>query len=142
MKLFRYREVILKLILSLSLLLALAIAIVAQPAVVTAVRGHRQAYEREILNEFIQLLALPNVASDLPNIRRNAELISRMLAARGIKPATARSNGRAARRVWRNHDTRRDAHADFLCALRWPTGRAWQMGRRRSFRPNAAFCIA
>ncbi len=68
------------------LLLTLAVATAAQPAAVTTARMHRQAHEREIINEFTRLLALPNVASDLPNIRRNAELISQMLAARDIKP--------------------------------------------------------
>lgn len=75
-----------KLITALLLLLALAIASIAQPAAVSAARTHRQTHELEIVNEFTHLLAIPNVASDLPNIRRNAELISQMLAARGIKP--------------------------------------------------------
>ena len=79
-----------KLITSLLLLLALAVATIAQPAAVPiavkAARAHRQAHEHEIINEFTRLLAIPNVASDLPNIRRNAELISQMLAARGIAP--------------------------------------------------------
>ena len=75
-----------KLITALLLLLALAVDITAQPAAVTAARAHRQAHEHDIINEFTRLLAIPNVASDLPNIRRNAELISNMLTARGIKP--------------------------------------------------------
>jgi acetylornithine deacetylase/succinyl-diaminopimelate desuccinylase-like protein len=76
----------LKFITPLLLLLALTTTITAQPAAVTAARTHRQAHEHEIINEFTRLLAIPNVASDLPNIRRNAELISQMLAVRGIQP--------------------------------------------------------
>jgi acetylornithine deacetylase/succinyl-diaminopimelate desuccinylase-like protein len=76
----------LKFITSLLLLLALTISAVAQPAAVNAARAHRQAHELDIINEFTRLLAIPNVASDLPNIRRNAELISQMLSARGITP--------------------------------------------------------
>lgn len=75
-----------KLIATFLLLLAFALTIPAQPAAVTAARAHRQAHELDIINEFTRLLAIPNVASDLPNIRRNAELISQMLSARGITP--------------------------------------------------------
>src|SRR5690242_16086863 len=44
----------------------------------------RAHHEREILEEFSQLLAIPNLASDSPNIRRNANLIRKMLEKRGI----------------------------------------------------------
>ena len=74
-----------KFIASLLLLLTLAVATAAQPAAVKAARAHRQTHEREIINEFTRLLAIPNVASDLPNIRRNADLIVQMLTARGVK---------------------------------------------------------
>jgi acetylornithine deacetylase/succinyl-diaminopimelate desuccinylase-like protein len=47
--------------------------------------SYRQAHEHEIIEEFADLLSIPNVASDAPNIRRNAELISRMLEKRGVK---------------------------------------------------------
>jgi acetylornithine deacetylase/succinyl-diaminopimelate desuccinylase-like protein len=62
----------------------------AQPAVaqtneaVAAARRHRQGNQRAILDEFIELLKIPNVASDAPNIRRNAESIVRMLEKRGV----------------------------------------------------------
>ncbi|HKX28975.1 MAG TPA: M20/M25/M40 family metallo-hydrolase [Blastocatellia bacterium] len=54
--------------------------------VVATVRQYRQAHETEILREFAQLLAIPNVSADLPNVRRNAEWIVRMLARRGLNP--------------------------------------------------------
>jgi acetylornithine deacetylase/succinyl-diaminopimelate desuccinylase-like protein len=79
-------EFALKLIASLFLLLSLTISAVAQPAAVTAARAHRQTREHDIIHEFTRLLAIPNVASDLPNIRRNAELIAQRLSVRGIKP--------------------------------------------------------
>jgi acetylornithine deacetylase/succinyl-diaminopimelate desuccinylase-like protein len=50
-----------------------------------SVRAYRQAHEREILAEFVELLSLPNIASDLSNIRRNATLISQMLEKRGVR---------------------------------------------------------
>ena len=43
------------------------------------------AHEPEIINELITLLAIPNVAADRPNIRRNAEQLRAMLARRGFK---------------------------------------------------------
>ncbi|MFI5006579.1 MAG: M20/M25/M40 family metallo-hydrolase [Solirubrobacterales bacterium] len=49
-----------------------------------AVRSWVQAHEADVLREFRELLSIPNLASDGPNIRRNAEHIARMLARRGI----------------------------------------------------------
>ena len=48
------------------------------------VRGWRQAHERDVLREFAALLALPNLASDTPNITRNADEIVTMLRRRGL----------------------------------------------------------
>src|ERR1043166_6603086 len=39
------------------------------------VRDYRRAHERQILDEFTRLLALPNIASDRDNIRHNAALL-------------------------------------------------------------------
>lgn len=44
----------------------------------------RQAHERDILREFIPLVEIPNRASDAANIRRNADLILKMMTQRGI----------------------------------------------------------
>ena len=55
----------------------------AQPA--QAARAWRQAHERAIVSEFFDLLAIPNLASDLPNARRNAETIVKILEKRGVK---------------------------------------------------------
>ena len=48
----------------------------------TFVRDHQAA----IVREFMELVAIPNVRSDLPNIRRNAEQLRQMLERRGMKP--------------------------------------------------------
>lgn len=48
--------------------------------VATWVKGHQQP----LLNELVELLSIPNVAADRPNIRRNAEHLQRMLAGRGF----------------------------------------------------------
>ena len=50
------------------------------------VRDYRRAHERQILAEFTQLLAIPNVASDASNIRRNADFILQMMQRRGLNP--------------------------------------------------------
>jgi acetylornithine deacetylase/succinyl-diaminopimelate desuccinylase-like protein len=52
----------------------------------TSVRDYRRSHERPILAEFTQLLAIPNVASDRQNIRRNAEFILDMMQRRGLNP--------------------------------------------------------
>lgn len=50
------------------------------------VRDYRRAHEHELLKEFTTLLAIPNVASDTQNIRRNAALIMEMMKQRGLNP--------------------------------------------------------
>lgn len=45
----------------------------------------RAQHEREILAEFVQLLAIPNLSSDQKNIQRNAEAIRVLCEKRGLK---------------------------------------------------------
>ncbi len=66
-------------------------AAVAQPPAVRAdtslrarVAAWRAAHEGEIFREYVELLAIPNLASDSVNIRRNAAAILRMLERRGV----------------------------------------------------------
>jgi acetylornithine deacetylase/succinyl-diaminopimelate desuccinylase-like protein len=47
-------------------------------------REWRQAHEQSILDEYFQLLAIPNIASDQVNIRRNADAIVAMLQKRKV----------------------------------------------------------
>jgi acetylornithine deacetylase/succinyl-diaminopimelate desuccinylase-like protein len=69
-------------------LLSLAFAALAHaqpnPAAAAAHRW-RTAHEQAILAEFMDLLAIPNLASDQPNIRRNAAAVSTILEKRGVK---------------------------------------------------------
>jgi acetylornithine deacetylase/succinyl-diaminopimelate desuccinylase-like protein len=58
-----------------------------------AARKWRQDHERAIVNELVTLLAVPNVSSDKPNIQRNAELIAKMLQARGLTPKLVSAGG-------------------------------------------------
>jgi acetylornithine deacetylase/succinyl-diaminopimelate desuccinylase-like protein len=48
------------------------------------VRAWRQAHEREILADFNEMLKLPNVATTLPDVERNAAYIEGLLKARGF----------------------------------------------------------
>jgi acetylornithine deacetylase/succinyl-diaminopimelate desuccinylase-like protein len=62
-------------------------------AAAQAARDWRQRHERAIVDEFAALLAIPNIAQDRPNIRRNAEAIAAMLSARGIEARLVEADG-------------------------------------------------
>jgi acetylornithine deacetylase/succinyl-diaminopimelate desuccinylase-like protein len=51
-----------------------------------AARKYREAREPKILQDFATLLAMPNVAANLADVRRNAEYLAGQLRARGITP--------------------------------------------------------
>src|SRR5271167_3497805 len=68
------------------ILFLLAQAAEAQPSPpAQAARAWRQAHEHAIVSEFLDLLAIPNLASDAPNARRNADAIVKLLEKRGVK---------------------------------------------------------
>src|SRR4051794_38241128 len=68
------------------LFVGLAVSLSAQtPPAARAAREWRQQHERAIMDEFVALLAIPNVSSDKTNIQRNAEAIRQMLAQRGVE---------------------------------------------------------
>ncbi len=48
------------------------------------VRAHRLAHEQELMKEYLEFLALPNVSRDHANVRRNAEFIAGMMRRRGL----------------------------------------------------------
>ncbi|MBK9153925.1 MAG: M20/M25/M40 family metallo-hydrolase [Chloracidobacterium sp.] len=52
----------------------------------TAARDFRQANEHRLLTDYFRLLAIPNVASDTPNIRKNADHLVAEMQRRGLKP--------------------------------------------------------
>src|SRR5947209_14155788 len=67
-----------------ALAIVIVFAIVALPQ--NSPRDYRRAHERQILDEFTRLLAIPNVASDRQNIRRNADFILELMQRRGLSP--------------------------------------------------------
>ena len=89
-KRFRNRAFRLRLPARTMLAASSALAIVAisvtSASAQSPVRDYRRAHERQILDEFVRLLAIPNVASDSQNIRRNAQFILEMMQRRGLDP--------------------------------------------------------
>ena len=59
----------------------------------TDVRKWRQANEQEIVDSFVELLRIPNVAFDEVNIRRNADHLQTMFEARGFSTRLLESDG-------------------------------------------------
>ena len=57
----------------------------ANPAAIAA-HQWREHHERAIVDEFVTLLSIPDVASDRANIQRNAETIAEMMKKRGLSP--------------------------------------------------------
>ena len=76
----------LKHIVSLLITFVFTVSVVAQSASGLRTAEYRRAHERQIIDEFTRLLAIPNVAADLPNIRRNAEFIRELMQKRGLSP--------------------------------------------------------
>jgi acetylornithine deacetylase/succinyl-diaminopimelate desuccinylase-like protein len=67
---------------ALATLLSVQPALAPQADVELYVREHQAA----IVREFLDLVAIPNVRTDLPNIKRNAEHLRQMLDRRGMNP--------------------------------------------------------
>ena len=62
-------------------------------AVRERVRSYRAGHEAAIVEELARLLALPNVASDKPNIEKNAEAVEAALRRRGVRTELLRVPG-------------------------------------------------
>lgn len=60
-------------------------ALAEDPATIAKqARDWRTQREKQVIREFVDLVAIPNLATDRPNIRRNAELIKAMCEKRGL----------------------------------------------------------
>lgn len=79
---------------ALLLVASAAAAVAATPGkAVDAARRHHRANQQQILAELTDFLAIPNVASDTPNIEKNAAAIVGMFAKRGIEARLLRVEG-------------------------------------------------
>ena len=58
-----------------------------------AVDAYRQDREAEILGDFVELLSIPNVATNLPDMERNADHIIGLLEPRGFKTQRLSAGG-------------------------------------------------
>jgi hypothetical protein len=56
-----------------------------QSDVRTLVTSWIDAHQKQVLEELIELLSIPNIAANRPDIRRNAERLEQMLSARGFR---------------------------------------------------------
>ena len=72
--------------------LLVATSIVAQEPVEVA-RRHVENHRVEMVEELRDFLAIPNVASDLPNIKRNAAALVGMMERRGITTRIIETGG-------------------------------------------------
>jgi len=66
----------------------------APPQVAQEVRDYRMDNEDRIIRELSEFLAIPNIASDTPNIQKNAAHLVEMLEARGIETHLLPISGR------------------------------------------------
>jgi len=66
----------------------------APAQVAQEVRGYRMDNEDRIVRELSEFLAIPNVASDTPNIQKNAAHLVEMMEARGIETHLLPVSGR------------------------------------------------
>ena len=75
-----------QLLISIATVLFSTATIFAQLGPVKQVREYRIANEQKFLGDFVEMLAMPNVASDTANIDRNAEYLVALMERRGLKP--------------------------------------------------------
>ena len=62
-------------------------------SVVAPVRAYRSAHETQILRDLVALLEIPNLASDSPDIEKNAAAISALYEKRGVRTRLLRVTG-------------------------------------------------
>jgi acetylornithine deacetylase/succinyl-diaminopimelate desuccinylase-like protein len=68
----------------LILLLFCAAAVAQTNPAARAARDWRVSHERAIMDEYVTLLAIPDIATDRAGIQRNAETIAKMMEKRGV----------------------------------------------------------
>jgi acetylornithine deacetylase/succinyl-diaminopimelate desuccinylase-like protein len=120
---------------ALLLLLLLPLPFFAQTTQLK-VREYRRANEQQIVAEFTRLLAIPNVASDVVNIRKNAAHIMQMMKDRGLNPrlleTSSHNSPPAVYGEWKTPGATRTllvyAHYDGqpTDASHWTSGPPWQ----------------
>ncbi len=83
-----------------------------------AARAWRQAHEKAIVSDFVTLLAMPDVATNLADVDKNAAYIEGQLKARGFETQLLRAAPGTPRVcLRRTESSRRETHRDLLCPL-------------------------
>ena len=62
------------------------------------VRAYRAAHEKQIVTDFMTLLAMPDVATNVPDVDKNAAYIQGLLEARGFSTQLLRAEPGTRRR--------------------------------------------
>lgn len=62
------------------------VSAIGQNSANLSVREYRKKNENPLLSEFTKLLSIPNVASDTPNMRKNADYLVAEMQKRGLRP--------------------------------------------------------
>lgn len=75
------------------MLASLAVLLATAQSIHDDVRAYRVRSEAAIVEELTAFLAIPNLASDAPNIERNAVALGELLRKRGIEPRLLRVEG-------------------------------------------------
>ncbi|MCW5978935.1 MAG: M20/M25/M40 family metallo-hydrolase [Bryobacteraceae bacterium] len=76
-----------------ALLATLGVGAGATSEPVLTARDWRETHERAILDEFVELLRIPNDGRDLVSMRRNAEAVARLLGRRGVQTKLLETSG-------------------------------------------------
>ncbi len=82
-----------KISVALLCLAAIPALAISPPDASRVARDYRTHHEREIVAEFMELLAIPNLASDTPNIEKNANALVAMFTRRGAQARLLRVEG-------------------------------------------------
>jgi acetylornithine deacetylase/succinyl-diaminopimelate desuccinylase-like protein len=75
------------------LMFAAAVAFAQENPASKTAREWRKAHERQIVDEFMGLLAIPNISSDTANVRRSAEAVVKILEKRGVAARLVQAAG-------------------------------------------------
>ena len=67
-------------------LLLLQLTINAQNSFNEKIQAFRKSHETELLEEYLQLVSIPNMVTDTVNIKKTGQFIASMMERRGIKP--------------------------------------------------------
>src|SRR5206468_4406561 len=69
----------------LSSTIVLLVSAQSQSPDILKIRNYRTAHEKDIINEFISFLSIPNVAVDTLNLQKSAAFVMGMMKKRGIQ---------------------------------------------------------